>query len=83
MPGIRAMVPRHIEILPQGELVADRLADWLNRHPDFRARLSRGGQRQYLTTDDPVWFATQGSGILGTSILAEKVRLLPAPPMRP
>jgi glutamate racemase len=79
LPGIRAVVPAAIEVLPQGELVAERLADWLVRHPDFQARLTQNQERRYLTTDDPGWFAAQGSGILATAITAEKVRLPPAP----
>jgi glutamate racemase len=79
LPGICAIVPPDIEVLPQGELVAERLADWLARHPDMEARLGRAGRRRYLTTDDPGWFAAHGSRILGTPIAAEKVRLPPLP----
>jgi glutamate racemase len=75
LPGIRAMVPADIEILPQGELVAERLADWLVRHPEMERRLARGGARRYLTTDDPAWFAAHGARILGAEMSAEKVRL--------
>ncbi len=77
LPGIRAIVPADIEILPQGELVAERLADWLDRHPEMERRLARGGARRYLTTDDPDWFAAHGARILGTEMVAEKVRLPP------
>jgi glutamate racemase len=79
LPGICAIVPPDIEVLPQGELVAERLADWLARHPDMEARLGRAGRRRYITTDDPAWFAAHGSRILGTPIAAEKVRLPPLP----
>jgi len=80
LPGIRAIVPPDVTVLPQGDIVADRLADWLLRHPEMETQLARAGRREFLTTDDPDWFATQGSGILGESITARKVRLpsLPA-----
>lgn len=57
LPGIRALVPPSIELLPQGELVAARLADWLHRHPEHAQRLTRRGTQRLATTDDPVWFA--------------------------
>jgi glutamate racemase len=75
LPLIRTMVPPSVEIIAQGELVADRLADWLQRHPEMERRLSRKGTRRYATTDDPVWFARQGQAILSTSIEVERVRL--------
>jgi glutamate racemase len=75
LPGIRAIVPADIEVLPQGELVAERLADWLVRHTEMEGRLTRGGGRRYLTTDDPGWFAAHGGRILGAEMSVEKVRL--------
>lgn len=75
--GIRAMVPPAVEIIAQGELVAERLADWLVRHPEMEQRLSRHSRQRYATTDDPAWFASQGEPIMRTPITVEKVRLLP------
>jgi len=77
--GIRAMVPSAVEILDQGDLVAERLADWLVRHPDREQRLSRAAGRRYATTDDPAWFAAQGEPIMKASIAVERVRLAPWP----
>jgi glutamate racemase len=71
------MVPPAVEIIAQGELVAERLADWLVRHPEMEQRLSRHSRRRYATTDDPAWFASQGEPIMRTPITVEKVRLLP------
>jgi glutamate racemase len=75
--GIRRILPPHMEIIAQGELVAERLTDWLGRHPEMEARLTRSGQRQFATTDDPTWFAAQGHPIMGAPIAVEKVRLAP------
>ena len=77
--GIRAMVPRVVELIAQGDLVAERLADWLVRHPDMEQRLSRNACQRYATTDDPAWFAVQGEPIMQASIAVERVRLLPWP----
>jgi glutamate racemase len=74
-PRLRAIVPAEIELITQGEIVAERLADWLVRHPEMERRLGRGGTRRYVTTDDPAWFAERGARLLGRPIHAETVRL--------
>ena len=79
LPAIRPMVPLSVEIIAQGGLVADRLADWLVRHPEIERQLWRNGTRHYATTDDPEWFARQGQAILSTPIEVERVRLKPWP----
>jgi glutamate racemase len=75
LPRIAAHAPRNTQLLTQGPLVADRLADWLDRHPEMRARLSARGGRRFATTDDPAWFAAQGARILGQSMSVERVRV--------
>ena len=77
LPGIRRLVPPTVEILDQGKIVALRLADWLHRHPEHDAKLSRGGNRRFVTTDDPAWFAARGERLLGRPLTAERVRLRP------
>jgi glutamate racemase len=75
LPALRRIVPRETEILDQGALVAERLADWMRRHPEQEAKLTRGGTRRFCTTDDPEWFAARGEKLLGTRLHAERVRL--------
>jgi glutamate racemase len=77
LEGIRAHVPANVELLQQGPLVAERLADWLERHPSMKARLGRTGDCQVLTTDDPAWFQAFGQRILGAPFEVTKVRLHP------
>jgi glutamate racemase len=75
LPGIRRAVPAGVEILTQGEIVAERLDDWLRRHPEMETRLGREATRRFLTTDDPAWFAAQGQRLLGFPINVQKTRL--------
>lgn len=75
LPALRRIVPAETEILDQGALVAERLADWMRRHPEQEVKLTRGGARRFCTTDDPEWFAARGEKLLGASIRAERVRL--------
>lgn len=83
-PLIRAAVPSDIEVIAQGGIVAERLADWLRRHPEMDSRLAqRGpqGTRRYATTDDAAWFAEHGRRILGHAIEVETVELDPVAPL--
>ena len=75
--GIQAHVPAEVEVLEQGPLVAERLADWLERHPSMKARLGRAGGCEVLTTDDPGWFEAFGQRILGVPFEVTKIRLHP------
>jgi glutamate racemase len=75
LPVIRKAVPAEVEILTQGPIVAERLGDWLARHPAMHARVGRAGTRRFLTTDDPGWFAARGQVILGQPMVAERVKL--------
>jgi len=77
LPTLRRLVPSSIELLAQGEIVATRLANWLERHPEREACLSRHGRRRFATTDDATWFATHGQRLLGHPLEAERVRLRP------
>lgn len=75
LPTIRRLVPPSIELLSQAEIVAERLADWLRRHPERETLLSQNGTRRFTTTDDPQWFAARGERLLGRPFSAERVRL--------
>ncbi len=80
LPTVRALAPGGVQVISQGEVVAERLEDWLKRHPEMDARLGRGapvGERRFATTDDAIWFAESGERILGTPITAENVELRP------
>jgi glutamate racemase len=48
---IRRNVPEHVEVLEQGTIVADKLKDYLRRHPEMEQRLTRNAARTFLTTD--------------------------------
>jgi glutamate racemase len=44
-------MPVGVKLISQGEIVADSLADYLNRHPEMEARCSRNVRREFYTTD--------------------------------
>ncbi|MCC6458951.1 MAG: glutamate racemase [Saprospiraceae bacterium] len=50
---IRQHVPAQIRLLAQGEIVAERLADYLQRHPEIKGLCRQGGQFEFFTTETP------------------------------
>jgi glutamate racemase len=48
---IRRSVPDRVEVLEQGPIVAEKLKDYLRRHPEIEGRPARGSARTFLTTD--------------------------------
>ncbi|MEO6850307.1 MAG: glutamate racemase, partial [Mucilaginibacter sp.] len=49
---INAYVPSHITVVSQGDIVAKSLVDYLRRHPEMDAKLSKNGTQQFFTTSD-------------------------------
>jgi glutamate racemase len=68
-------LPAYITVLSQGSIVAQSLADYLQRHPDKEARCSKNGSRIYQTTDDTTIFDFQAKNILGNAIASAYVHL--------
>jgi glutamate racemase len=49
---IEALLPAHIKVIAQGDIVAKSLVDYLHRHPEIESRLSKNGTNQFYTTTD-------------------------------
>ena len=75
LPKIRQFTPGHIRLVPQGEIVALSLEDYLLRHPDMAARCSTGGECRYLTTEDPEKFDQLAHIFLSTPISSTRIVL--------
>lgn len=56
MPKIRKHIPENVQIVAQGEYVAESLQDYLRRHPDMEQRCTKHGTVRYLTTENPEKF---------------------------
>lgn len=74
-PKIRQYVPEHIQIIRQGEIVAQSLKDYLRRHPEIKEKITLGGNTQYLTTENPDRFASLATLFLGHPISATRIQL--------
>ena len=72
---IRKFLPKHIQLLEQGPIVADRLADYLTRHPEIEQKCTKGGSRRFLTTESVENFETRAGMFFGESLQAEHIHL--------
>ncbi len=75
LPKIQQYTPEGVRLLTQGPLVAASLADYLRRHPEMDARITRGSTLRCLTTEDPSRFADMASLFLGRPVDASRVTL--------
>lgn len=67
---IRQYVPPSVTVLPQGDIVARSLADYLRRHPEMDARITRGGTVEYITTEQPDKFSQLAAVFMGSPVEA-------------
>lgn len=49
---IKKYVPDSVKILNQGIIVAKKLEDYLERHPEISRQLEKSGERNFLSTED-------------------------------
>lgn len=75
LPKIRQYLPAHITILPQGELVAASLENYLFRHPDMDARCTRGRTCHYYTTESTSKFSDSASIFMNQPLQASHIEL--------
>jgi glutamate racemase len=75
LPIIEKYVPRNVKILTQGEIVAESLYDYLNRHPEMNLMCSKTGKHRFFTTENPEKFNQNASLFLGSKVEAEYLDL--------
>ncbi|MBU1019133.1 MAG: glutamate racemase [Patescibacteria group bacterium] len=68
MEDFKKYMGKNVELIGDGELLAESLADYLERHPEIEKRLGREGKRVYMTTDDADKFKKMGQKFLGRDI---------------
>lgn len=65
---IREFTPADIKILSQGAIVANSLADYLQRHSEMEKKLSLGGSHHFYTTDSTEDFDRHAANFYGAEI---------------
>ncbi len=72
---IRKFVPNHVKIISQGPIVAEKLVDYLRRHPEMDERCSKNGTVAYLTTENRETFDEKVFDLTGQRVKSTKIRL--------
>ncbi len=72
---IKAFMPKGVNIVSQGAIVAKSLAKYLESHPDLAQKCSQSGQLSFYTTDNPQAFELQASAFFGEKIAANHTDL--------
>ena len=61
MDKIKTFMPPHIQVIAQGEYVADSLQNYLSRHPEMDERCTKGSTCRFLTTESTAKFKESAS----------------------
>lgn len=61
-------LPPTVTVMSQGSIVADKLADYLDRHPDITSQIDQIGKRAYLTTKNDDRLSTLASTFYGSQV---------------
>ncbi|HKI89861.1 MAG TPA: glutamate racemase [Draconibacterium sp.] len=72
---IQKYVPVNIRILEQGEIVAEKLMDYLHRHPEIEHRISKNKERIFQTTESTETFESKAELFLGKKVNAQHIHL--------
>ncbi len=72
---INKHMPEGVNVIQQGPIVADSLADYLQRHPEIERQCSQGGTCRYFTTEDPEHFSPLASVFVNEPVDAHRVIL--------
>ncbi|MCM1319600.1 MAG: glutamate racemase [Muribaculaceae bacterium] len=72
---IRQYLPDGVTLLSQGELVGRSLADYMRRHPDMYASISKGGTVTFRTTENAAKFNELARTFTGYPIDAIHIEL--------
>lgn len=70
-PFLRTIVPDTIQIVSQGDIVSESLTNYLVRHPELEALLSKNGVVSYYTSGSPELFDLQAEKIIHMKTNAE------------
>ncbi len=72
---IRKYVPAGVQVIAQGTYVAASLENYLVRHPDMDARLTKQGHARFLTTESANKFSEAATIFLQDSVDVQQIRI--------
>ena len=72
---IEEYLPVGVKLISQGEIVAQSLQDYLQRHPEMETLCSRNGKREFFTTDSSSDFDNHAAVFYGEAVQSRHVDL--------
>jgi glutamate racemase len=75
LDSIQKAVPQNVKIISQGDLVAEKLVDYLKRHPEIANNILKDGQKEFYTTDQFNDFDAKAGKFYGESVFAKRVEI--------
>lgn len=72
---IETIVPKNVKVISQGNIVADKLEDYLMRHSELESRCSKNGTVQFLTTENSSEFDRKASVFFGETVDSYHIKL--------
>jgi glutamate racemase len=72
--SIRKVIPQRLRVVSQGAIVADKLADYLDRHPEFASSMDHSGAATFLTTEYSDRMRRLATLFYGSPIVMETIR---------
>lgn len=73
LPVIKRNVPDNVQIVSQGNIVADSLKNYLSRHPEIEQNCTKKGKREFYTTESPEVFDSPATFFFGSEVRAQQV----------
>lgn len=75
MDKLGAYFPATVRLIPQGDIVAESLVQYLNRHPEIENRCSKNAKISFYTTDSTEDFDRHAEIFYGKEIRSEELFL--------
>ena len=75
MNKLRQYFPENIQLIAQGDIVAESLVKYLINHPEIENRCSKKALISFYTTDDCADFERHGGYFYGREVKSERVFL--------
>ena len=75
MPKILKYLPAGVQVVSQGEYVANSLVNYLSRHPEMESQCAKNGLVHYLTTENPDKFKESAQIFLHEPVQVDNITL--------
>jgi len=72
---IQRFLPAGVQLLSQGQIVANSLVDYLKRHPEIEEQCSKNGQLAFFTTDSTEDFDNHATTFFGKPVSSSHLDL--------